>query len=303
MSVVRKPDFFVVGAPKSATTSLYFYLKSHPQIFLPRRKELLYFCDDLHFNYPILSAAQFIAYYKDCKNQKAAGEVSVWNLLSSNAAANIFRFNPDAKIIALLRNPVDMIYALHSNHVFNSNENIDDFGEALHAEKDRRLGKRISGLIKCPIEGLYYSEAGNYATQLERYYQISGKEKVKVILFEDFTSDTKTVYADLLRFLNVNQINITSFPAYNSSKKVKSSLLKKLTIDPPVWLKDAARKILPHQSPQRDRLMDWLWKVNTVRAQRSKMNEELRSRLINQFNPGIDRLEKLIDRDLSSWRH
>src|SRR6185436_16362908 len=107
MSKVKKPDFFVVGAPKSGTTSLYFYLKSHPQIFLPRRKELLFFCDDLHFTFPVLNEPEFLNYYRDVKDQLAAGEVSVWNLYSKNAARNIFHFNPDSRIIILLRHPVD----------------------------------------------------------------------------------------------------------------------------------------------------------------------------------------------------
>src|SRR4026207_705955 len=127
-----KPNFFIVGAPKSGTTSLYFYLKSHPQVFLPRRKELLFFCDDLHFTYPILNEQQFLDYYREVKDKQAAGEVSVWNLYSKKAAQNIFHFNPDSGIIAILRHPVDMLYALHSNYVFNNNETITDFENALN---------------------------------------------------------------------------------------------------------------------------------------------------------------------------
>src|SRR6185503_8706746 len=131
MSGIKRPNFFVVGAPKSGTTSLYFYLKSHPQIFVPRRKELLFFCDDLHFTYPILNEHQFLDYYRDAGGKNAVGEVSVWNLYSRHAPQNIFRFNPDSRIIIILRHPVDMLYALHSNHVFNNNEIITDFEDAL----------------------------------------------------------------------------------------------------------------------------------------------------------------------------
>ncbi|MFI5136136.1 MAG: sulfotransferase, partial [Chitinophagales bacterium] len=163
MKEIRKPDFFIVGAPKSGTTSLYFYLKSHPEIFLPRRKELLYFCDDLHFMYPILNEQQFLDYYVDVKSERAVGEVSVWNLYSKNAAKNIFRFNPEAKIIAIIRNPADALYSLHSNHVFNQNEIISDFAEAWKAAPERKAGNKISPVIKCPVEGLYYTEIGKYA--------------------------------------------------------------------------------------------------------------------------------------------
>lgn len=88
----------------------------------------------------MLDEQKFLAYYKDYKNEIAIGEVSVWNLYSTIAAQQIQVFNPEAKIIILLRNPVDMMYALHSNHVFNDNENITDFEEALNAQAERKKG-------------------------------------------------------------------------------------------------------------------------------------------------------------------
>jgi hypothetical protein len=81
-----KPGFFVVGAPKSGTTSLYSYLKQHPEIFLPRIKELNFFCTDLHFSFPLLTEDQFMNYYDGGENENAIGEVSVWNLFSRTAA-------------------------------------------------------------------------------------------------------------------------------------------------------------------------------------------------------------------------
>ncbi len=152
MSGVAKPNFFIVGAPKSGTTSLYFYLKSHPEVFIPGRKELLFFCDDLHFTYPILNQQEFINYYRDVKDQHAIGEVSVGICIRRNAAKNIFHFNPDAKIIVILRHPVDMLYALFSNHVFNDNETIKEFETALNAEVERKEGKGISAVIKSPLK-------------------------------------------------------------------------------------------------------------------------------------------------------
>lgn len=301
MTLIRKPDFFVVGAPKSGTTSLYYYLKAHPQVFLPRRKELLFFCDDLHFNFPLLSEEQFLNYYRDAGDKSISGEVSVWNLFSRSAAQKIFDLNPDSRIIILLRNPVDMLYALHSNHVFNDNEIIADFEEALSAEEDRKKGKRISPVIKGPVEGLYYSEIVKYAEQVQRYYEVFAKEKVKVILFDDFIVDTKRVFTDLLRFLEVDESYKPEFKTHNASKTVKSSALKKFTIDPPSWLKRIGRKIFPHQSKRRDVLMHLLWKINTREELRKALAPELRFRLIQEFTPGIRKLEKVIDRDLSAW--
>ena len=301
MREVKKPDFFIVGAPKSGTTSLYFYLKSHPEIYLPRRKELLYFCDDLHFTYPLLNEQQFLEYYKDFRNEKTAGEVSVWNLFSTNASKRIKEFNPKAKIIAILRSPADMLYSLHSNHVFNQNEIIPDFEEAWNAVAERKSGKRISKVIKCPVEGLYYTEIGKYSEQLQRYYDVFGRDKVKVILFEEFKSNTKAVYSDLLKFLEVDVSIIPELKVYNSSKTIRSSWMRNMTVNAPQWMRKTGRTIFPHQSGRRDWLMKTLWKINTKEAEKKKLSSSLRSILLNHYQDDIQRLENLIGRDLSIW--
>jgi len=301
MSTTRKPDFFIVGAPKSGTTSLYFYLKSHPQVYLPRRKELLFFCDDFHFTYPLLSEEKFMGYYKDAGAEKAIGEVSVWNLYSRNAAKNIYQFNPASKIIIILRQPADMLYALHSNHVFNDNEIITSFEEALEAEPDRRAGKRISPIIKSPVESLYYSEVAKYPEQVQRYCDLFGKEKVKVILFDDMVNDTRQVYLDIVRFLSIDDTHLPEFKIFNASKTTKSESLKRLTVAAPAWLRTIGRKIFPHQTHRRDWLMKWLWKVNTREEERKAMSPGLRKKLTDQFTPEIRQLEKVINRDLSHW--
>ena len=301
MREVKKPDFFIVGAPKSGTTSLYFYLNSHPEIFLPRRKELLFFCDDLHFTYPLLTERQFLEYYKDLKNEKTAGEVSVWNLFSTNAAMRIKKFNGEAKIIAILRNPVGMLYSLHSNHMFNQNEIILDFEEAWSAVGDRKAGKKISEVIKCPIEGLYYTEIGKYSEQLQRYFDLFEKKNVKVILYDDFKTNTKAVYSDLLNFLEVNESIIPEFKVYNSSKTIRSNWMRNITVNAPQWMRKTGRTLFPHQSARRDWLMKTLWKINTKEAERKKTSSSIRSVVLNHYRDDIHQLQNLIERDLSIW--
>lgn len=303
MNALVKPDFFVVGAPKSGTTSLYEYLKQHPQVCMPRIKELNFFCTDLHFRFPLLDEKQFLAYFRICKDAKAVGEVSVWNLFSVAAAENIFRFNPEARIIILLRNPVDMMYALHSNHVFNDNEIITDFETALQASEERKKGLRISESIKCPVEGLYYFDVAAYSIQVKRYFDLFGKTRVKVILFDDFIADTHRVYADLLKFIGVDPVFPPGFKIYNASKTTRSSWLKKLTVHAPGWLKSFGRRLFPHQSIQRDKLMFWLWKLNTEEKARPALDPALRNRLAEQMKTEVDTLEKLLDTDLTRWRH
>ncbi|MEO6167438.1 MAG: sulfotransferase domain-containing protein [Chitinophagales bacterium] len=302
MKQAIKPGFFVVGAPKSGTTSLYFYLKKHPQVYLPRIKELNFFCTDLHFRFPLLNEQQFLSYYQECKNEKAIGEVAVWNLYSVDAAQNIHQFNPASKIIILLRNPAEMMHALHSNHVFNDNEIITDFEMALNAQPDRKKGLRISPDIKCPVEGLYYYDVAAYSVQVKRFLDLFGTERVKVILFDDFVTHTKEIYQELLKFLEVEEIVPGEFEVFNASKTTRSALLKKITVHTPGWIRRTGQWLFPHQTARRDWLMFWLWKINTKEVKRPPLDPALRMKIASTMKAEIDVLEILLGRNLSRWR-
>ncbi|MCS6991481.1 MAG: sulfotransferase [Chitinophagales bacterium] len=297
----KAPTFFVVGAPKSGTTSLYYYLRSHPQLYVPRRKELLYFCTDLTFRFPLLSKEQFLAYYDDMRAGQIAGEVSVWNLMSVDAPGRIYAECPQARIIALLRHPADMLFSLFQNHVFNKNEILTDFAEALDAEPHRRRGQMISPVLRCPLQALWYSEIGRYATQLRRYYNYFPRNQLLVIFFEDFISDTAAVYRSILTFLGVDPQYRPEFKIYNARKTVRSTLLRNLMVDAPKWLRQAARWALPHHTRARDWLEQWLWKLNTRKVAAQQVPAALRARLIEQYRQEIDDLAKLTGRDLSHW--
>ncbi|MFI5134718.1 MAG: hypothetical protein ACHQD9_02585, partial [Chitinophagales bacterium] len=156
-------------------------------------------------------------------------------------------------------------------------------------------------VIKCPVEGLYYTEIGKYAEQLQRYIDVFGKEKVKVILFDDFSSNTNDVYADLLKFLSVDSTILPEFKIHNASKTYRSSWIRNLTVNAPDWLRKSGHTLFPHQSRRRDWLMKTLWQVNTKEAERKKMNPELRKEILNYFLPDIQQLGKMIVKDLSAW--
>jgi hypothetical protein len=113
------PDFFIVGAFKSGTTALYDYLRLHPQVFMPFHKEPLFFGDDLSRRYGRMTRAQYEALFADAKAGQRVGEASAWYLYSRSAAREIRGASPQAQIIVMLRNPVDVMYAQHSQLLFN----------------------------------------------------------------------------------------------------------------------------------------------------------------------------------------
>ena len=129
--MASKPNFFIVGAPKCGTTALYEYLRPHPHIFMSKVKEPHFFANDLG-TYPFIKTLEeYTRLFTDSNEQHVrVGEASVYYLRSATAIANIHQFNPHAKIIAMFRNPVEMVHALHSQLLYVSEESESDFETA-----------------------------------------------------------------------------------------------------------------------------------------------------------------------------
>ena len=292
------PDFFIVGAFKCGTTALYEYLRQHPGVFMPFHKEPLYFGDDLTRRYGRMTAEQYAALFRDAKPGQRVGEASAWYLYSRSAAREIREHNPEAQIIVMVRNPVDVMYAQHSQLLFNVEEDIVDFGEALAAEPDRRAGRRIPpGPLR--VENLYYRESVRFAEQIERYLEAFGRERVHVIVFDDFRADTAGTYREVLRFLGVDEGFAPDFSVRNPNKRVRFPLLQRLVYQPPGPL----LRLVPmlRRFPLVHALRDRVLRANSRAEQRRAMDPELRRRLVAEMRPEIERLGTLIGRDLSPW--
>lgn len=141
---MRKPDFFIVGAPKSGTTAMHEYLGQHPDIFMPKVKESHHFATDLlppnRPNSYYRSIDNYLAIFKGARNEKIVGESSVFYLYSKTAAKNIYEFNKDSKILIMVRNPTEWLESYHSQLVYNGDEDILDLCEALKAEEEQKRG-------------------------------------------------------------------------------------------------------------------------------------------------------------------
>ena len=112
------PNFFIVGAPKCGTTALCEYLKYHPNVFMSTPKEPHYFAEDFERYRHVKTEDKYLALFGDCNDRHLMiGEASVFYLRSTRAVSLIRDFNPDAKIIVMLRNPVDMVYSLSLIHI------------------------------------------------------------------------------------------------------------------------------------------------------------------------------------------
>lgn len=295
---MRIPDFFIVGAPKSGTTAMCAYLRQHPEIFMPGKKESHFFGTDLNSPRFIRDREIYLSLFSWAKDEKRVGESSVWYLYSKKAASEIKEFSPPASIIIMLRNPVDMLYSQHSQFLYNGNEDIACFEEAINAEDDRKRGLRIPPGVHF-IESLFYRETVKYTEQVRRYYDVFGRENVHVIIYDDFKMDTVNVYRENLRFLGVRGDFQPEFRTINPNKRVRSNILRNLLQNPPQIARVFGKFFMTHTLHQR--FVKKLTSFNMKYETRPPMGTELRKRLQAEFALEIEQLSELLRRDLTHW--
>ncbi len=297
------PNFLVIGASKAGTTSLYEYLKQHPQVYMSPLKELRFFAlegenpnfcgpwDDIEIErYSITSLDAYKHQFLGVTDEIAIGEASPWYLYSEKAAINIKKYLPKAKLIAILRDPVDRAYSHFSMHVLNGREPLTEFTQAIQEEKNR-ISNNWSWSWHYVQRGLYYQ-------QLSRYFSLFEDEKIKIYLYEDLKTNAIKVVQDIFQFLGVEtsfipdlslQHNVSGIP---KNKILHSFLTKKNPV------KTLLKSLIPDQ--YRHQLST---KLTTKNLAKSTVSLEVRQELIKVYRDDILQLQDLIDRDLSAWLH
>lgn len=301
---MRQPSFFIVGAPKCGTTALCKYLSHHPEVFIPPLKELNYFDADLKTKNKASSPQEYLAIFSDGKG-KVCGEGSPTYLYSKIAAKKIYAFNPESKIIIMLRNPVDMMYSFHSQHLFNgSSETVQDFAAAIELESRRKMGFDIPARCAEP-QILFYRDFARYATQVERYLKTFDRANIKILLFEEFKHKTEKIFQETLDFLGVDSSFRADLAAKNTNKRVRSVALQRLIKYPPSPVLSWGKYLLPMPQTRRRLLLEAaklkLKKLNTQKVARQPLDPAVRRLLTQELKPDIIHLELLIEQDLSHW--
>jgi len=191
-----------------------------------------------------------------------------------------------------------MMYSLHSQRLYNDNENIVDFAEALAAEEDRKRGVRLYKNAFNTM-GFFYRDAARYTPQVQRYLEVFGREQVHIIIFNDFTKNIAQVYSDTCEFLEVDPHFQPKFDIINANKRVRSKVLRSLLRHPP----PAARWFLRLLGPQpvRSGFKGWLRRLNTKYEARPPLDPVLKRRLQEEFLPEVEQLSALLGRDLTHW--
>ena len=303
-----KPNLFIVGQPKSGTTALHQFLGQHPEIYMSSIKEPHFFCSDFHLEsdraytkqrfYDFRSESTYLQLFSRAKNVKVAGESSTNYLYSQVAADKIHNFNPNAKIIIVLREPAKFLYSLHSHYVKFTEENETDFLTALSLESDRKQEKALSPRVTTPSY-LYYSQRVQYYQQIKRYYDRFKPEQIKVVIFEDFKAANDEVFGDVLQFLEVDSSFTPEYAAVNVNKEVKFKAVNNLINNPIV--KSISKNLLSQEFNEfvRDNIVE---KLLWHQAPKATMPEDIKVQLMQQYKSEVEQVSALLGMDLvAKW--
>lgn len=303
-----KPNLFIVGQPKSGTTALHQFLGQHPEIYMSSIKEPHFFCADFHLEsdraygkqrfYDFRSESAYLQLFSKAKNVKIAGESSTNYLYSQVAAEKIYNFNPDAKIIIVLREPAQFLYSLHSHYVKFTEENEPDFLTALALETKRQQEEALSPRVTSPSY-LYYSQRVQYYQQLKRYRDRFKPEQIKVIIFEEFKSANERIFSEILEFLGVESNFTPEYAAINVNKEVKFKAINNLINNPVA--KSISKNLLSQEFNDfvRDNIVE---KLLWHQAPKATMPEEIKLQLKQQYQPEVAKISDLLQLDLvSKW--
>jgi hypothetical protein len=286
-----------VGAPKCGTTAMDEYLKQHPDIFMAK-KSLDFFGTDLPLKIRP-AEKEYLSFFQEEANKKIYGDASVYYLYSKLAASEIKEFSPDAKILIMLRNPVTMAYSLHSQNIYEGNEDIRDFETAIQLDEERRKGNKQPKCVDFTSLPPY-KDIGLFADQVKRYLDVFGKENVHILIYEEFAKDPETSTKGVLAFLGVDMNHPIEYRVINPNKKIRLLFLHRLIKKPSVPLRAIVRILIPFKDV-RHGIMNYLQNWNIRVKSRTGLHLKLQKQLKTYFTDDIQKLSNLINKDLSAW--
>jgi hypothetical protein len=294
------PDFVIVGAPKCGTTALASWLRAHPELFLARVKEPNYFCFDAPGLRVVDRLETYGGLFAAARPGQLCGEASSAYLYSHEAVPAILAGNPAAKIIALVRNPLEMVPSHHSQKLSNFEENEPDFETAWRLSPERAKGLMVAADCRAP-RYLDYRAIGRLGEQVGRLKSLVPERQLHVIVFDDLRADPGAVHRGTLAFLRVPARDPGAFPIVNARKSNAWPALARFLKRPPAPLRNwklAAKRAFPAPTKA---IGGAIHRLNERPAERGALGAALRQEMIAAFKDDISLLGELLGRDLRHW--
>ena len=282
-----KVGIFIVGAPKAGTTSLHYYLNEHPEILMSSVKEPDFFSDKeivdqgLYYGTTRINTSQkYHNLFQEKKDAKIFGESSVSYLFYPEVPKRIKEYNTDAKIIIMLRNPVDRAFSHY----------LMDFRLGLLSDEFEDVFNKKEGL-----KFQQYFLLGNYYSQVKRYYDEFSKENVHIIWYSDFKKDAEKEIQKVFKFIGIDLDYKVNFETvHNSFSMPKNKIIRK--IYSVIWLRKLLSFLLPSTFVR--------FTKSTLFKKRSKpkITTESSKTFTEYYLDDICKLEELLSINLSEWK-
>lgn len=292
------PNFFILGAAKAGTTTVFALLNQLPEIYFPFAKETLFFSKDAEYNKGIPWYLQ--TYYPDAASFPLCGDATPHYLYwAEKVAPRLAEHFPTApKFILLLRDPVERTYSWYWNMIREGRETLP-FEQALKAEEER-LHTHHTELFRQGSMIYGYVNGSHYAAQIRHYLTYFPRERFHFILNEDLRTNPETTMQDLLTFLglpaNQRQFSATT---HNPASLPRSMSLQRW-LHKQSSLRDRLKSVIPIQT--RYAIKEKLIRLNLRATRYPPINPKTEARLRQQFDAELVQLQEIIERDLSAWR-
>ena len=299
---MHKPDFFVIGAPRCGTTAMCAYLAEHPAVYFSDPKEPFFFGSD--FKWHITEErSDYLSLFRGVGTEHTAvGEGTVYYLFSDRAVPEILHFNPEARFVVMVRDPMEMVPSMHAQLLVAGFETVQDFADAWRIQDARSRGINVA--TTCPdARFLMYREWGTLGAQVARLLRRVERERVHIVVFDDFATQPAAAYASVLTFLELPPDGRTEFRNRMENRQPSKLARHAVTMRGITTLTKAKRRLGLGRA--HFGLLPWIERCsirsNFRKAPRQPLSADVRAELHRAFADDIKILSELLRRDLSHW--
>ncbi|MGE5563261.1 MAG: sulfotransferase family protein [Bacillota bacterium] len=291
-----KPSLFIIGGPKCGTTAMCSYLAEHPEVCFAVPKEPKYFNTDFapERREALTEKAYLRCFRANPRVHKLLAEGTVWYLYSQVAVPNILHFNPDARFVVMIRNPVDLAYSLHSQLYYGGLEDVGDFETAWRLQEARKRGQDLPRGTR-DAKSLLYGDVAKLGEQVERLFKTVPRERVLIINYDDFSRDPRSQYDRVLAFADLSPHPREQFARHNENRALRTTFLAAAIFR----LKRLKSALGLKKSFG---IWHWLQPLVARKQERPRMAKRLEEELQTYFAADIQELERQTDLNLSSWK-